>query len=90
MIEQQETWSTHQMRLTLGNIEELYREGRRLAQADPTGEELRDWVGEWFRGDLRHLSGSTGSAIEWLRSNMSEAEWDEIDWESVAEDLGDL
>lgn len=87
-MQQQETWSTHQMRLTLSNIEELYTEGREHAQADSSGDQLRRWVSEWFRGDLCRLSGSTQGAITWLRDNMSEAEWREIDWKSVAKDLG--
>jgi hypothetical protein len=83
----EETWSTHQMSLTLSNIDEVYFEAREHAQSDPTGDELRRWVATWFRGDLRHLSNTNQGAITWLRDNMSEAEWREIDWKSVAEDL---
>lgn len=85
----EETWSTHQMRLTLSNIEALYYDARSEATADPSGDQLRRWVATWFRGDLSHLSNTDQGAITWLRNNMSEAEWDEIDWTSVAEDLGE-
>lgn len=91
MAQQQieETWSTHQMRVTLSNLGDVYYDARRHAQQDETGAMLRDWVATWFRGDLSLLHHSSRGAVEWLRGNMSEAEWDEIDWESVAEDLGE-
>lgn len=82
-----ETWSTHQMYVTLSNIDQVYFDAREQAQADPTGNQLRHWVSTWFRGDLRHLTDTNRSAIKWLSDNMAEAEWGEIDWASVAEDL---
>lgn len=83
----EETWSTHQMRLNLSNLEDLYRVGRAFATEDPTGENLRDWISSWF-WDGYQIPGSTRDAMLWLRDNMTRREWDEIDWESVAEDLG--
>lgn len=83
----EETWSTYQMHVTLSNIEPLYHEAREWAQADSTGEKLANWVSGWFRGDLSHLDASSRDAIECLRRQMNDAEWREIDWASVAEDL---
>lgn len=84
----EETWSTRQMSMTLSNVYSVYGEARDHAQADPSGDQLRRWMNTWFRGDLWHLSNTDQGAIRWLRDNMSEAEFREIDWESVAEDLG--
>lgn len=83
----EETWSTHQMRVTLANTASLYWDARSAAQQDPTGRKLSQWVTTWFRGDLSHLNRTDQDAVTWLRDNMDDAEWHEIDWKSVAEDL---
>lgn len=80
-------WATHQTSLILSNTESLYHPARALAKHDPSGAQLGDWFGSWFRGDLSHLSGTDGQLITWLRDNMSEMEFRGIDWADIADTL---
>lgn len=74
-------WATHTMSLLLENTYELYGEGRRLAQEDPTGESLGEWVATWF------WSATTDQSITATRDDMSRNEFREIDWKDIAASL---
>lgn len=80
-------WATHTVSLLLSNTYSLYGTARELAQEDPTGAALGEWVGEWFWGDLGALDATDKGAVEGTRNDVSRNEFDKIDWKSVAEDL---
>lgn len=82
-------WATHAVGLLLSNTAGLYHQGRALAQEDPSGASLGEWVGTWFWGDLGALSGTDRGAVEGTRNDISRNDFDKIDWKSIAEDLGD-
>lgn len=73
-------WATHTMDLLLANTYELYSEGRRLSQEDPSGESLGAWVGSWFWS-------ATDRAIVATRDGMSKNGFNEIDWKDIASSL---
>lgn len=80
-------WATHTVSLLLCNTYDLYHTARGLAQEDPTGAALGNWVGEWFWGALDTFSATDKGAVEGTRNDMSRNEFDKINWQSVAEDL---
>jgi len=82
-------WATHTMSLLLENTYELYGEARELAQEDPTGASLGEWVGGWFWKELDAdvLPESARGAIEGTRNDLSRNEFDRIDWKDIAESL---
>jgi hypothetical protein len=73
-------WATHTVSLLLENTYELYGEGRRLSQEDPTGESLGEWVATWFWS-------ATDQAIVATRNDISRNEFDAIDWKDIAASL---
>jgi hypothetical protein len=81
-------WATHTMSLLLENTYELYGEARELAQQDPTGESLGEWVAGWFwDSNLDALGHSVKGAVEGTRDDMSRNEFAKIDWKDIAETL---
>ena len=75
------------MSLLLSNTYSLHGEARELAQQDPTGAALGEWVGEWFWGNLGGLGATDRGAVEGTRNDMSRNEFNKIDWKAVADDL---
>lgn len=82
-------WATHSVSLLLNNTFTVYGPARELAQDDPSGASLGEWVGEWFWGGsfFPTLPESDRGAIEATRNDISRNDFDKIDWKSVAEDL---
>lgn len=83
-------WATHAVSLLLCNTYSLYGTALALARQDATGAALGKWVSEWFWGGslLFELPGSDRGAVIGTRDGVAKNDFREIDWKSVAEDLG--